>query len=246
MGRSSLGFIVVFAGACVVDACGRQVTPNPPGLGAGGAPPGYLAAYFTVAAPLNFTTYQYMFVFNTAGTGRTPSTDTAQTNWAGYSFALVALGSGAGAYGEAVQFVPSRVAHEPPAWLVLHPTPQQLTFNANANGMNTEFSFLTKDVIFKGYATPGPSPSPSATPTPPFLYNAFVTQTGASGGGQWYFRDSMGQGGPNDPQYVSPSLCMTEPFDNTYYAADHYVSDPSAQIVSVELANNPASPSPCP
>ena len=39
--RLSFGFVVVLVTAFIVVACGRQVTPNPPGLGPGGAPPGY-------------------------------------------------------------------------------------------------------------------------------------------------------------------------------------------------------------
>ena len=79
---SGLGFIAISAVALCVCACGRQVVPNPPGLGAGGAPPGYVALTFDVAAPFNFSNYEYMFVFNTSGSGVTPSTDTFQTNWA--------------------------------------------------------------------------------------------------------------------------------------------------------------------
>ena len=40
---------------------------------------------------------------------------------------------------------------------------------------------------------------------------------------------------------------MTETFDNTYYPQGDYVpGDPTAQIVSIKLANNPIAPSPCP
>lgn len=80
--RLSFGFVVVLVTAFIVVACGRQVTPNPPGLGPGGAPPGYIAIHYDVYSPFNFSNYQYMIVFNTSGTGVTPSTDTVQTNWA--------------------------------------------------------------------------------------------------------------------------------------------------------------------
>jgi len=57
----------------------------------------------------------------------------------------------------------------------------------------------------------------------------------------------MGAGGPVDPQYVSPKLCMTEPFDNTYYPSSGFAPpDPAAQIVSIEIANNPAVQKACP
>ena len=100
---------------------------------------------------------------------------------------------------------------------------------------------IAQKAIFKGAS---PSPSPSATPNNIWTFNAFVTEASQ---GQWYFLDSMGAGGFTDPQFNSPKLCMTEPFDNTYFALDTQISDPTAEIVSVEISNNPAaSPSPCP
>ncbi|HEX8828505.1 MAG TPA: hypothetical protein VF778_10355 [Xanthobacteraceae bacterium] len=239
--RLTFGFVLVTA--FIVAACGRQVTPNPPGVGAGGAPLGYMAAYFDVSSPFNFSNYQYMFVFNTTGNGVTPSTQTLQTNWAGYSYALMALGSGGAAYAKPVQFIRNSNPHISPAWIFLGSTPQQFSFNANSNGSGTEFSMLFQQRIFAS-----PSPVPSGTPrpyAPMWTFNAFVTQ--ASNQGQWLFYDSMGAGGPVPPEFVNtPQLCITEPFDQTYYAIYSGGQDPSAQIVSVELANNPAHPTPCP
>jgi hypothetical protein len=238
--RLSFGFVVVLITAFIVAACGRQVTPNPPGLGPGGAPPGYLAVFFDTEAPFNFSNYQYMIVFNTSGSGSTPSTDTLQTNWAGYSFALIALGNGISSFAEPVYFARNSNPHISPAWIHLGTTPQNFSYNLNNNGTGTEFSILAQRRLFD--YNPSPSPSPSASPSNLWTFNAFVTQ--ASSQGNWYFLDSMGPGGPVDPQFVSPQLCMTQQFDNTYYA--YYTpSDPSAQIVTIEIANNPASPAPC-
>ena len=91
-------------------------------------------------------------------------------------------------------------------------TPNTFTFNPNSNGGGNEFSLLVQKRVFQG-ASPGPSPTPIANV---WTFNAFTTQ--ASGGGQFAFFDSLGPGGPVDPQFVSPRICMTEPFDNTYYA----------------------------
>jgi hypothetical protein len=239
--RLTFGFVVVFVTAFIVAACGRQVTPNPPGLGAGGAPLGYLEVHFDVSAPFNFSNYRYLIVFNTSGNGITPSTDTFQKNWAGYSFALIALGNGVTSSAQAVQFVQNKNPHIPPSWLVLGTTPQQFTYNLNSNGTGTQFSMIAQKAIFKGIASP--SPSPSASPSNKWAFNAFTTQAGNQG--QWLFVDSLGAGGPIDPQFVSPILCMSEPFDNTYFGI-YTPSDPSAQILSVEISNNPASPTPCP
>src|SRR5215469_11766442 len=68
------GFAFVLVAALMVVACGRQVTPNPPGLGAGGANPGFMTIKFDVAAPFDFSTYQYWVVFNTSGNGLSPDT----------------------------------------------------------------------------------------------------------------------------------------------------------------------------
>ncbi len=199
-----------------------------------------MAIHFDVQAPFNFSTYQYMVVLNTTGSGVTPSTDTLQTNWAGYSFALIALGNGGTSYAEPVQFVTNSNPHIPPSWLRLGTTPQQFTYNANSNGSGTEFSLVFQRSILKGIASP--SPSPTASPSNLWTFNAYVTQ--ASNGGPWYFLDSMGAGGPIDPQFVSPKLCVTEPFDRTFYGL-YTPSDPTADIVSIEISNNPISPAPC-
>jgi hypothetical protein len=237
--RLSFGFVVVLITAFIIAACGRQVTPNPPGLGPGGAPPGFLAVFFDVEQPFNFSQYQYYLVFNTTGNGVTPSTDTIQTNWAGYSYALIALGNGISSYAEPVQFRRSASnPHIPPAWLRLGTTPQIFSYNLNSNGSGTEFSILAQKRVL---SSPMPSPSPTSNV---WTFNAFVAQ--ASNLGEWTMYDSLGAGGPTDPQFVSPQLCMTEPFDNTYYSQGYVPPDPAAQIVSVELANNPVSPSPCP
>jgi len=240
---AGFGFVAISVVGLSVCACGRQVTPNPPGLGAGGAPPGYVALFFDVAQPFNFTNYEYMFVFNTSGSGVTSSTDTVQTNWAGYRIALIARGNAGASSAELVQFVPPKAGKGPPGWLLLHTTPQQLSYNPDSNGAGTEFSMIVEKSVLFGIT---PSPSPPPTPTPPsvWAFNAFSAGTSASQG-QWVFADSLGSGGPVDPQFVSPKLCFTEPFQYTHYGT-YMQGDPTAQIVSVEIANNPASPSPCP
>jgi hypothetical protein len=55
----------------------------------------------------------------------------------------------------------------------------------------------------------------------------------------------MGTGGPIDPQFVccQPPLDMTQCFDNTYYAT-YPAPDPTSQIVSIEISNNPVE-NPC-
>jgi hypothetical protein len=238
--RPKVAFVLAIANAIMVAACGRQVTPNPPGLGPGGTPVGYMAVFFNTEAPFNFSQYQYMVVLNTSGSGATPSTDTVQTNWAGYSFALMALGNGISSYAQPIYFARNSNPHIPPGWLRLGTTPQTFSYNLNDNGTGTEFSILAQRRLFDF----NPSPAPSPTPTPNvWTFNAFVAQ--ASPGGTWYFYDSMGAGGPTDPQFVSPQLDMTQCFDKIIYPQGNYIPpDPAAQIVTIEIANNPAE-NPC-
>lgn len=238
--RRSL-FVVLLVAALGFAACGRQVTPNPAGLGPGGTPPGYMAVFFNVAAPFDFGTYQYMVVLNTSGSGVTPSTDTLQTNWAGYDFAIIAQGNAISSSASAVKFYRSNSnPRVPPQPQNLLTTPQLFSYDLNANGTDTEFSILAQRRIFNS----SPPPSPGATPPNVWTFNAFTLMANTQA--QWKFQDSMGAGGPTDPQFVSPQLCMTAAFDEIYTARFKLPSGGASQIASIEIANNPPSPSPCP
>ncbi len=231
-----IGLVLGTLAALLSVACGRQVTPNPIGLGPGGSPPGFVTVFFNTAAAFNFSTYQYHAVFNTTGDGRTPSTDTFQTNWDGYSYTLVALGTGGVSSAEAVALYHNpQNEHQPPVWFPIHTTPQTFFFNLDANGTGTELSTRTARQVLN--YNPVPTPTPSAGPPHIWTFNAFVSQANASS--QWTFVDSMGAGGPVDPQFVSPRLDMTTCFDNTYYPGPYMPADPASQITSIEIANNP-------
>jgi hypothetical protein len=232
-----LGFGLLLLTAVVVVACGRQVTPNPVGIGPGGAPEGYMSVFFDVAQPFNFSTYQYWIVFNTSGNKLTPDTQPANSNWAAYSEGIEVEGNGGAAFARAVQFVkdPSK-PHAVPAFVSLQPTPQQLQLNVNSNGSQTEFNVIFQRSIFLG---PLSSPAPLATP---WLYNGFTTQADVQN--NLVFVDSMGAGGKNPPQYVSPVLNTWQCFDDTFTALSSGIQiDPPAQIVQIQIANNP-SPTP--
>jgi hypothetical protein len=232
-----LGFVLVLLTAVTIVACGRQVTPNPPGIGPGGAPEGYMSVFFDVSGQFNFSNYQYWIVFNTSGNGLTPGTQPFLNNWAAYSEAIEVAGNGGSTFARAVQFVKNPTnPHIPPAFITLPTTPQQLQYNANSNGTGTEFNVIFQRSVFIGVQ---PSPSPLAAN---WLYNAFTTQ--ASVQNNLVFVDSMGAGGPNPPQYNSPALPTYTCFDQTNYALSSGLQiDPPADIVSTEVANNP-SPAP--
>jgi hypothetical protein len=236
-----VGAVLGTLAALLSVACGRQVTPNPVGLGPGGTPAGFVTVFFNAAAPFNFSSYQYHVVFNTTGDGHTPSTDTFQTNWDGYSYTLVARGNGGSSYAQAVALYHNpQNQHQPPVWFPIITTPQTFFYNLDANGTGSELSTRTAKTVLN--YNPVPTPTPSAGPPHIWTFNAFVSQ--ANGSGQWTFVDSMGAGGPVDPQFVSPRLDMTTCFDNTYFPGPYTPTDPAAQITSIEIANNPSA-NPC-
>lgn len=243
--KLTFGFVLVTA--FIVAACGRQVSPNPPGLGAGGALPGYMIIKFDVAGTFNFSSYQYWTVFNTAGNGVTPLTNPQQTNWQAYSSGIVAGGLGGGTAAAFFQFLKNSNPAIPPAFIHITSTPQLFQYIPNNNGTNTEYQITVQRTMFvPQYASPPPSP----TPMPHiWLFNAFVTQ--ATVQNQFIFVDSMGSGGATDTSFVSPQLDINTCFDQTFYKQQDInpPSDPAAQIVSVEIANNPSpgpNSSPCP
>jgi hypothetical protein len=232
-----VGFAFAVVAAVVGMACGRQVTPNPATLGPGGTPAGFVTVFFNVQSPFNFSNYQYHVVWNTTGDGRTPSTDTFQTNWDGYSYTFVARGSAGASNAQAVALYHNpKNPHQPPIWFPIITPPQVFFYNLDSNGTGTQFSIRSAKSVFE--YNPSPTPSPTSSPPHIYTFNAFVAQSSSSG--QWIFVESMGAGGPIDPQFVSPRLDMSTCFDNTYFPGPYMPPDPAAQITSIEIANNPS------
>ncbi len=239
-----IGF-AVFALALVVAGCGRQVTPDPPGSGPGGLSPGFMSLKFDVVGQLNFQTYRYLFAFNTSGNGQTPLTNTSQTNWSAYSFSVQAGGNNVGTSAEAFEFLHSACcSNAVPAYIGLITTPTQLNYNPNSNGTGSEFTVTFQPLIFSGVATP--APGATAPPVKPiWLFNAFVAQPNESA--VLNFVDSLGTFGATDTTFQSQQLDIRKPFDQVIYGLDTTPpGDTSAQILSVEIANDPATATPTP
>jgi hypothetical protein len=233
-----IGFAVL-ALASLLPACGRQVTPDLPGVGPGGLSKGYMSVKFDVSAPMKFSNYQYIVAFDTAGSGITPGTNTP-ASYNGYSFSIVAGGANGGTYATVNEYVrtPGQPQSSAPTLYQLQPTNIQLQYVPNSNGAYTEFTVTFARVIFDGI-----KPTGSATPPPvaaTWAFNAFTGQQNAVN--TWVYIDSMGAGGGNSsgPQWPSPPLNVAQPFDTVFFGRNGTaISDPSAQIVSVEIANNP-------
>jgi hypothetical protein len=231
--------VAAFAAAVAVTACGRQVTPNPAGIGPGGAPEGFMSAFLDVAAPFNFSQYQYWIVFNVSGNGLTPGVLPANNNWAAYSAAIEVTGTGGSTSARAVQFVKSTTnPHAVPAFETIPSVPgQSLIYIYNSNGSQTEFNVIFKRSLFRGIA------NDPQTLAANWTFNSFSTQ--ANTNNNLVFVDSMGQGGNVLPDYTSPVLPTYQCFDTQPLFARYTGNQipAAAQIVSTDIANNP-SPSP--
>ena len=217
--RAFLVSLVLSLSACA-GSTGTYVPP------ATGVPPGYMEVAFDVAGPLKFTKYQYLFVLNTSGNGLTPEASAHQTNWQAYSFMLQASGNGGSPIARAIEFVknPSN-PKATPAFQPLITTPQQFAFTAKSGGAGTEFTILFQRSIFSN----GLAPQPPVATT--WLFNAFTVPSSGSG-----TIDSMG----SCPScFASPKLPIGEVFAQTIPAAQKHAIDPSAEIVSIAVANNP-------
>lgn len=199
-----------------------------------------MSVKFDVNGQFNFSSYQYWVVFNTTTNGLTPDTHPFQNNWAAYSSALEVAGVGGATFARAIQFVKNPSNPKiPPQFIAVGTTPQQFQYTANSNGTGTEFTILFQRSIFNSIVSPAPSPTPIASV---WRFNAFTTQANPSN--QLIFIDSMGAGGPVDPQWNSPPIDTRQCNDQTFFALSSGLQiDPPAQIASIEIGNNP-SPAP--
>lgn len=216
-------------------------------------PSGWMSVKFTVQSQFNFSTYDYIIVFNTTGNGLTPLPNGgAQANYTSFSDAIVVSGSaGGGVTAVPVQFVRSTGTSLPPAVLGLVVAPQFYNFTANSNQLGTQFQFSFKREIFNQLVTPTPTGSPTTSPTtsptpgiaPIWKFNCFVTQTGSVGGtfgggsGNYTPVDSLGIGGAQDTSFSSPNLNTNTTFDIVQNALGNTAPDGSSTIVSCEIAN---------
>ncbi len=213
---------------------------------------------FTVAGSLNYSTYDYIIVFNTTGNGLTPLPNGgAQANYSAFSDAFIVSGNASGGVvAVPVQFVTSSGTSLPPAVIALNPPPQDFQFNANSNNLGTQFQITFDRKIFSSIlataspsSSPSPSPSPSGSPSPTpspsgknvWKANCFVTQPGTINGSvsNYVPVDSLGIGGGTDTSYVAPNLNTTTAFDIPQNAQGPPTSDTASTIVSCEFANTP-------
>jgi hypothetical protein len=211
--------------AMYLTACSQQAVPASSNS-TSGLPRAYMSVTFQSAGVPNFTAYEYWIVFNTTGdNNRTPSTIPQSNNWAGYTYAIeVARAAGGGGSVTAYHFVRNTNPVIPPLLEPLSTTPTLLRYVPGSSGSSAFTVTFARDIF--------------ASQTPVWRFNAFTmqaTRRNASG-----TIDSMGAGGPNDPQYASPPLDVAQSFSQAFYATYSGTQiDPSARIVSLRFINNP-------
>jgi hypothetical protein len=230
--RSRLGSLCVALAAMLPAACGRQVSPNPIGIGPGGTSAGEIAVFFNVAAPFNFSQYQYWAVFNTSGNGGTPDTMPWQNNYANYSIAVRVSGTGGSTSAVPGVYLRNAGPGSPVNFQALRLPSQQFQYLFNDDGSGTQF-----EVIFSRAALVA-AMGAGAPQSKTWSFNAFTTEGNLQG--QATIIDSLGRGGAVDPQFSSPPLATAQSFDvplTALYSGNSI--DPAAQITSAEIANNP-------
>ncbi len=261
--------LLVLAASLIVTACGRQVTPDRAGVGPGGLNAGFLQIKFRTAAPLDFTNVAYVITFNTTGSGGTPyaRNGNVANNYLDYSYQIIVGGNGALAGPVLYQYVTpiTGTGQTGPkqAQQVNGYFPSQLQFNANSNGLNTEFTITIDRSLFNGNYTPAPtatptvspsptptpvgatpSPTPSASPTtaptpPPTFSNIWAWNFFTVAGGGTVDAFSVTGNGPIDTNFSRP-FDITQTFDLPYNATSLPAITPaSAQISGAEFVNAP-------
>jgi hypothetical protein len=183
--------LVILITALAVSACGRQVTPDRVNGTAAGLAPGFMSFTFTVGAPFDFTDYQYAMVFDTAGAtgdtsqaGVTPLPLGQNTNYAGYSFAIVVTSYGGLVQPELIQYIRPLSSSNVPIANTCSVSAGQLQLLQNTNGLNTQFTVIFQRTIFDGCYTPtdGATATPSAAPTATATPTASASSTASPSG----------------------------------------------------------------
>jgi hypothetical protein len=201
---------------------------------------------YRVLGTLDFNSLRYLVVFNTTGNGITPLPAASTQSYVNYSFILAFGGTQVSGAAYAVfQIVNSGSGGYTAVLLPLNPA-YVTNFNQNSSGSSNEFTFTFNRLLLTPLAGASPSPSPTASP------NAIPTL--ASGvSSEWAINvfsadsnnnpiDAVGNLGITDVTFNSFVINTLAPFDyvvNKPNPLPYQVSNPNAQIVAVEIINQP-------
>jgi len=190
--------------ALILVACGRQVTPDRVAACGSGALPGHMIIRFRTANVMDFKNVLYTIVFNTSGNGLEPYANGYSTGYSNYNFIMVVDGTSGSVQARLFQILV--VGGQPGKVQVTNFPPNQLVFNPNSNGQNTEFSIDFVRTILYGQTSPAPPTTAPAQNT--WLINFITTDTGYSP------LDTLGPNGKNDTSFQNPidvTACRTGP-----------------------------------
>jgi hypothetical protein len=195
---------------------------------------------FRTLGPLNFTNLYYVVVFNTSGNGQEPYAATFES-YTNYSFALVFGGTAlSGASYQLLQVISTgSSAGFTTRAIPINPLYVQ-TFNPNSDAQGNEFTFVFNRLLLLTVPNPlaSASPSPSPTATTTSTPSASATPTTSPGTSTLW---AIANNGINDVSF-SYVVDTTQPFDqpvNKPIPPPVTVTNTSAQIIAIEVINNP-------
>ena len=210
---------------------------------------------------MNFNSLYYVVVFNTSGNGQEPYAATFQS-YTNYSFALVFGGTSvAGASYQLLQVISTgSSAGFTTRSIPINPL-YVTNFNANSNAQGNEFTFIFNRLLLLtvpnplASSSPSPTPSPTATPTGPPTATPAPSVTPSTSPGTstlWAINffstdtsfnpiDAIANNGINDVSFIY-TVDTTQTFDkpvNKPLPPPVSVTNQSAQIIAIEVINNP-------
>ncbi len=140
---------------------------------------------FQTSGPMNFGTYSYVAMFNTSGNNQQPIAQGFNNGYQGYWF-MVAIDGTSGSVGASVwQGYRPPGSQGAPQWLsVPFVNGNDLYFQPNSNGQNSQFTVQFRRTLASFNATPGPTATPTVTPsaTPTATPSPTPSPTGSPSG----------------------------------------------------------------
>ncbi|GAC1424370.1 MAG: hypothetical protein NVSMB5_18350 [Candidatus Velthaea sp.] len=236
----------------VLAACGRQVTGlNTTGAGSNTIEPGKMFIRFQTVGPQDYTTFQYVIVFNTSGNGQEPYPQAFLTGFLNYSFAFVVGGpTGAIAQPQLLQYYLAPGTSSGIQSIPVQFAAQNVQVTPNSGpGSYGEFTIKFDRLLLfgrPGLTPPPTTPVPAASGTP--IPNVNPTTAPQA---NWTINlitvdqqgrpiDSLGLGGNIDTSF-GPLTVNTSQFSDTTYRKPQTTTlmSPGAQVYGYEIINAP-------
>jgi hypothetical protein len=243
---------VVVVAMLVLSGCGRQVTGLNVPSGVAGVAPGQTLIRFETNGPLDFLNLSYLIVLNTSGNNNQPYAQGFNSDFKNWTHYFI-VGGGAN-FANAPQL--NQIFPDPTTGAPTHyapPVPTNfVTFLPSAASANSQFAF---QITFNRCVLDLPPPSTTSQPPvcnngtgPPFNFIAPVWNISLFTLDRTLTPiDSLGTNGPNDTSYKF-FIDTTQPVNTNFFkpASNSSVSNPSAQIVGIEVLSAPSTNAPSP